>query len=48
MVAELEAKRSLTKHVILIAVSLTGPLTIGDIIKGETKGCLVLTLNDNV
>lgn len=47
MVAAFEANTSLTHNVILNAVSLTEPLTNGEIIKAETKGCLVLTLNDS-
>lgn len=47
MVAAFEANTSLTHNVISNAVSLTEPLTNGEIIKAETKGCLVLTLNDS-
>lgn len=47
MVAAFESNTSLTHNVITNAVSLTEPLTNGEIIKAETKGCLVLTLNDS-
>lgn len=47
MIAAFEANTSLTHNVIANAVSLTEPLTNGEIIKAETKGCLVLTLNDS-
>ena len=47
MIAAFEANTSLTHNVIAGAVSLTEPLTNGEIIKAETKGCLVLTLNDS-
>lgn len=47
MVAAFEANTSLTHNVITNAVSLTEPLTNGEVIKAETKGCLVLSLNDD-
>ena len=47
MIAAFEANTSLTHNVITNAVSLIEPLTNGEIIKAETKGCLVLTLNDS-
>ena len=47
MIAAVDANTSLTHNVIAGAVSLTEPLTNGEIIKAETKGCLVLTLNDS-
>lgn len=47
MIAAFEANTSLTHNVIANAVSLTEPLTNGEIIKAETKGCLVLTQSDS-
>ena len=47
MVAAFEANTSITHNVITNAVSLTEPLTNGEIIRAETKGCLVLSVNDD-
>lgn len=47
MVSSFEANSSITHTVIDEAISLTEPLTNGEIIKAETKGCLVLTINDS-
>ena len=47
MIAAFEANTSITHNVIANAVSLIEPLTNGEIIKAETKGCFVLTLNDS-
>lgn len=47
MIAAFESNSSLTHTVITGAVQLTEPLTNGEIIKAEQKGCIVLTLNDS-
>lgn len=47
MVAAFESNTSITHNVITNAVKLTEPLTNGEIIKAEGKGCLVLTMNDD-
>lgn len=47
MVAAQETNTSLTHTVIKNAVALLEPLTNGEIIKAEQKGCLVLALNDD-
>ena len=47
MVSAFPTNTSLTHDVISNAVSLNEPLTNGEIIKAEQKGCLVLSLNDS-
>ena len=47
MVAAFESNTSITHNVITNAVKLTEPLTNGEVIKAEGKGCLVLTMNDD-
>ena len=45
MIAGCETNTSLTHEVIQDALTLTEPLTNGEIIRAEQKGCLVLSLN---
>lgn len=47
MVAAFECNTSLTHNVISGAVRLLEPLTNGEITKGETKGCVMLSMNDD-
>ena len=47
MVSSFEANTSITHDVISGATELIEPLTNGEIIKAEQKGCLVLSLNDS-
>ena len=47
MIASFEANSSLTHEVIKGALKLIEPLTNGEIIKAQTKGCLTLSLNDS-
>ena len=47
MVAAFAANTSITHDVITDAIELIEPLTNGEIIKAEQKGCLVLSLNDS-
>lgn len=47
MIASFETNSSITHEVVKSALSLTEPLTNGEIIKAIRKGCLVLTLNDS-
>lgn len=46
MIAAFESNTSLTHTVIANAVSLLEPMTNGEIIRAEQKGCLVLSVND--
>ena len=47
MIARVETNASLTHTVISNAFELIEPLTNGEIIKAEQKGCFVLSLNDS-
>lgn len=47
MIAGSETNTSVTHDVIQSAVSLLEPLTNGEMIRAETKGCLVLSINDD-
>lgn len=47
MIAACETNTSLTHDVISDALTLIEPLTNGEIIRAEQKGCLVLSLNDS-
>lgn len=47
MIAAFPCETSLTHNVINNALELIEPLTNGEIIKAEQKGCLVLSLNDS-
>lgn len=46
MIAASETNTSITHDVIQSATELLEPMTNGEIIRAETKGCLVLSLND--
>ncbi len=47
MIASVETNTSLTHNTIQDAFTLTEPLTNGEIIRAEQKGCLCLSLNSN-
>lgn len=47
MIAAFETNTTITHDVIQGAVNLIEPLTNGEIIKAEQRGCLVLSLNDS-
>jgi len=47
MIASFETNASITHEVVKSALSLTEPLTNGEIIRAIRKGCLVMTLNDS-
>lgn len=47
MIAASETNTSITHDVIQGAVELLEPMTNGEIIRAETKGCLVLSINDD-
>lgn len=47
MIASFESNSSLTHTVIKGALKLIEPLTNGEIIKAQTKGCITISLNDS-